>query len=161
MRMTKEGGTQMDAVRIIAASRRGLAQADTVHDVVVEAWQAQALAEAVGSHLAIFGPYEVRSRARGLGDAGGRFSGGLLCSATTNGGLRATQLTEIRDVKAALIGLCQLLREVCEALVGVVISAEEEGMYWTCVEAMDTADESRDHVAGILEKLEVRDRHLA
>lgn len=65
----------MDAVRIIAASRRGLAEANTVQGVIAEAWQAQALAEAIGSHLAIFGPYEVRSRARGLGDAGGRFSG--------------------------------------------------------------------------------------
>ncbi|ANZ15745.1 DUF6099 family protein [Streptomyces noursei] len=161
MHMEKEGGTQMDAVRIIAASRRSLAQTNTVHDVLVEAWQAQALAEAIGSHLAIFGPYEVRSRARGLGDASGRFSGGLLCSTATTDGLRAAQLTEIRDVKAVLVGLCQLLREVCEALVAVVISAEEEGMYWTCVEAMDTADESRDHATGILEKLEVRDRHLA
>ncbi|MFG2890766.1 DUF6099 family protein [Streptomyces sp. NPDC048248] len=151
----------MDAVRIIAASRRGLAQANTVQDVIVEAWQAQALAEAIGSHLAIFGPYEVRSRARGLGDAGGRFSGGLLCPASATGGLRAAQLSEVRDVKAALTGLCRLLREVCEALVAVVCSADEEGMYWTCVEAMDTADESRDRVTGILEKLEVRDRDPA
>ncbi|KIZ14914.1 DUF6099 family protein [Streptomyces natalensis] len=151
----------MDAVRIIAASRRGLAQASTVQDVVVEAWQAQALAEAIGSHLAIVGPYEVRSRARGLGDAGGRFSGGLLFQAPTVGGLRAAQLTEVRDVKTALTGLARLLQEVCEALVGVVCSADEEGMYWTCVEAMDTADESRDHVSGILEKLEARERNLA
>ncbi|MCX4634787.1 hypothetical protein HEP86_30585 [Streptomyces sp. RPA4-5] len=152
----------MDAVRIIAASRRGLAEANTVQGVIVEAWQAQALAEAVGSHLAIFGPYEVRSRARGLGDAGGRFSGGLLCPASvTGGGLRAAQLSEVRDAKAALTGLCLLLREVCEALVAVVLLADEDGMYWTCVEAMDTVDESRDRVAGILEKLEVRDRNPA
>ncbi|MFJ9419176.1 MULTISPECIES: DUF6099 family protein [unclassified Streptomyces] len=151
----------MDAVRIIAASRRGLARASTVQDVVVEAWQSQALAEAIGSHLAIVGPYEVRSRAQGLGDAGGQFSGGLLCQAPATDGLRAAQLSEVRDVKAALTGLCQLLQEVCEALVSVVCSADEEGMYWTCVEAMDTADESRDHVAGILEKLEARERNLA
>lgn len=151
----------MDAVRIIAASRRSLADATTVQDVIVEAWQAQALAEAIGSHLAIFGPYEVRSRARGLGDAGGRFSGGLLCPASATGGLRAAQLTEVRDVRAALTSLCRLLREVCETLVGVVLLAEEEGMYWTCVEAMDTVDESRDRVAGILERLEVRDRNPA
>ncbi|MEU3712971.1 DUF6099 family protein [Streptomyces catenulae] len=151
----------MDAVRIIAASRRGLAEASTVHEVVVEAWQAQALAEAVGSHLAIFGPYEVRSRARGLGDAGGRFSGGLLCPVTGGGGLRAARLTEVRDVRAALTGLSGLLREVCEVLVGVVCTADEEGVYWTCVEVMDSADESRDRIAGILEILEVRDRDLA
>ncbi|MFJ6750209.1 MULTISPECIES: DUF6099 family protein [unclassified Streptomyces] len=151
----------MDAVRIIAANRRGLAQASTVQDVIVEAWQAQALAEAIGSHLAIFGPYEVRSRARRLGDAGGRFSGGLLCQAPTTGGLRAAQLSDVQDAKGALTALCRLLREVCEALVNVVCSTDEDGMYWTCVEAMDTADESRDHVAGILEKLEARERHPA
>ncbi|MFF4605111.1 DUF6099 family protein [Streptomyces sp. NPDC001339] len=151
----------MDAVRIITASRRSLADATTVEDVIVEAWQAQALAEAIGSHLAIFGPYEVRSRARGLGDAGGRFSGGLLCPAVVTGGLRAAQLTEVRDVRAALTDLRRLLREVCEALVGVVLLVDEEGMYWTCVEAMDTVDESRDRVSGILEKLEVRDRNPA
>lgn len=67
----------------------------------------------------------------------------------------------MRDAKAALTGLCRLLREVCEALVAVVLLADEEGMYWTCVEAMDTVDESRDRVAGILEKLEVRDRNPA
>ncbi|MGW1840477.1 DUF6099 family protein [Streptomyces sp. BBFR2] len=151
----------MDAVRIIAAGRRGLAEASTVREVVVEAWQAQALAEAVGSHLAIFGPYEVRSRARGLGDAGGRFSGGLLCPVATAGGLRAAQLTEVKDVRAALTGLRGLLREVCEVLVGIVCAADEEGMYWTCVEVMDSADESRDRIAGILEKLEIRDHDLA
>ncbi|UKY53245.1 DUF6099 family protein [Streptomyces inhibens] len=151
----------MDAVRIIAASRRSLTEAATLQDVIVEAWQAQALAEAIGSHLAIFGPYEVRSRARGLGDAGGRFSGGLLCPASATGGLRAAQLSEVRDVRAALHGLCRLLQEVCEALVGVVLLADEEAMYWNCVEAMDTVDEARDRVSGILEKLEVRDRNPA
>ncbi|MFF9478398.1 DUF6099 family protein [Streptomyces sp. NPDC014733] len=151
----------MDAVRIIAANRRGLAEASTVREVVVEAWQAQALAEAVGSHLAIFGPYEARSRARGLGDAGGRFSGGLLCPVTGAGGLRAARLTEVKDARAALTGLSGLLREVCEVLVGIVCTADEEGMYWTCVEVMDSADESRDRIAGILEKLEVRDHDLA
>ncbi|GAB7030406.1 DUF6099 family protein [Streptomyces sp. NPDC021749] len=151
----------MDAVRIIAASRRGLAESTTVQDVIVEAWQAQALAEAIGSHLAIFGPYEVRSRAQGLGVASGRFSGGLPCSTRGGGGLRAAQLSEVRDVRASLTGLCRLLREVCEALVGVVLLAEEEGTYWTCVEAMDTLDESRDRVTGILERLEVRDPNPA
>lgn len=87
---------------------------------------------------------------------------GLLCPASvTGGGLRAAQLSEVRDAKAALTGLCLLLREVCEALVAVVLLADEDGMYWTCVEAMDTVDESRDRVAGILEKLEVRDRNPA
>ncbi|MEF3112264.1 DUF6099 family protein [Streptomyces chrestomyceticus] len=146
----------MDAVRIIAASRRGLAQAQTVQEIVVEAWQAQALAEAVGSHLAISGPHEVRSRARGLGDAGGRTSAVLLIPAPRIGGPRAAQLSEVRDTLAALRGLNWLLGEVCEALVGVVCAADEEGMYWTCVEAMDVADESRDRVTGILKHLAVR-----
>ncbi|UNO39498.1 DUF6099 family protein [Streptomyces sp. MST-110588] len=151
----------MDAVRIIAASRCGLAKARTVHEVVVEAWQAQALAEAVGSHLATAGPHEVRSRAEGLGDAGGRSGGTPVFPVSRAGGLRAAQLSEVRDTKATLTSLSGLLGEVCEALVGVVCAADEEGMYWTCVEAMDAADESRDRVSAILKQLAVRDRDPA
>lgn len=154
-------GSRMEAVRIIAASRHGLARARSVQEIVVEAWQAQALAEAVGSHLATTGPHEVRAEARGLGEAGGRSGGALLCPLPRADGLRAAQLSEVRDAKAALTGLRGLLGEVCEALVSVVCAADEEGLYWHCVEAMDAADESRDRVAGILRQLAVRDRDPA
>ncbi|MET9295896.1 DUF6099 family protein [Streptomyces sp. NPDC003077] len=146
----------MDAVRIIAANRCGLARARTVQEIVIEAWQAQALAEAVGSHLAISGPHEVRGGAQGLGDAGGRAGSALLHPTARTGGLRAAQLSEVRDTEATLAGLSGLLGEVCEALVGVVCAADEEGMYWTCVEAMDAADESRDRVSAILKRLALR-----
>ncbi|MER7397527.1 DUF6099 family protein [Streptomyces sp. NPDC000151] len=148
----------MDAVRIIAASRHGLAQARTVQDIVIEAWQAQALAEAVGSLLAISGPFEVRAKARRLGEAGGRSGAAVLCPVPRSYGPRAAQLSEVRDSKLALTDLCGLLAEVCEALVSVVCAAEEDGLYWTCVEAMDAADESRDRAAAILKQLLVRDR---
>ncbi len=41
----------MDAGRLIAATRQALALSADVSDTLAEAWQAQALAAAVGSHL--------------------------------------------------------------------------------------------------------------
>ncbi|MFD7921359.1 DUF6099 family protein [Streptomyces sp. NPDC059740] len=151
----------MDAVRIIAAGRRGLTQARTVQDIVVEAWQAQAVAEAIGSHLAVSGPREVRSQARGLRDAGGRSGGALLWRASYSGGLRAAGLTEVGDARAALSELLALLGDLCEALVVVACEADEEVVYWSCVEAMDVADESRDRVMGILRQLGVKEAGMA
>ena len=39
----------MDAERLIDVSRNALAQSRAVPDIVAEAWQAQALAQAIGS----------------------------------------------------------------------------------------------------------------
>lgn len=43
----------MDAVRLIAAGRHALAQSGAAMDIVGEAWQAQALAQGMGSWLAV------------------------------------------------------------------------------------------------------------
>ena len=148
----------MDAVRLIAATRDALARSRTVPDIVAEAWQAQALAEAVGSHLAISGPPEVRTEALGLSEAGSRACGSLHHPARRAGGVRAAQLSMIRDTRGALLDLGGLLGETGVALVGVAVSADEEALYWQCVEAIDAADESGDRVAGILRKLALRER---
>lgn len=55
----------MEAERLIAAGRQALAESGTAQDIVAEAWQAQALAQAIGSHLALCGPLELRGEARG------------------------------------------------------------------------------------------------
>ncbi|NGO69488.1 DUF6099 family protein [Streptomyces boncukensis] len=147
----------MDAVRLIAATRYALAHSRAVPDIVAEAWQAQALAEAVGSHLAISGPPEVRTEALGLSEAGGRACGSLHHPALRADGVRAAQLSMIEDPRCALLDLGELLGETGVALVGVAVSAEE-ALYWQCVEALDAADESGDRVAGILRKLALRER---
>lgn len=52
----------MDAVRLIAAGRHALAQSGAAWDIVGEAWQAQALAQGIGSWLAVTGPPELKRR---------------------------------------------------------------------------------------------------
>ncbi|GAA3040533.1 hypothetical protein FHS39_004667 [Streptomyces olivoverticillatus] len=148
----------MDALRLIEATRRALVQAGEVPDIVVEAWQTQALAEAVGGHLALHGPFEARAAAGGLSEAGCRASGALRQAALRTGGLRAVQLTEVRDPWAALTALGELLGEVGIALVGVACACEEDAVYWQCIEAIDAADETSDRVGGLLRRLALRER---
>ncbi|MFI5619352.1 DUF6099 family protein [Streptomyces sp. NPDC051567] len=157
----------MDAVRLIAAGRHALAQSGAAMDIVGEAWQAQALAQGIGSWLAVTGPRELRAEARGLGEAGGRGCGVFdQAAASGEGGVpdrppRAAQLTEMADVRQALLGLQALLGEVGIALVGVACGTDDESLYWQCIESIDAADESSDRVRAILRRLTVRERDSA
>ncbi|MFI9720049.1 DUF6099 family protein [Streptomyces sp. NPDC052396] len=148
----------MDAVRLIEATRLALARAAGVAEIVAEAWQTQALAQAVGGHLAAHGAYEVRSAARGLSEAGSRASGALRQIAPGAGGLRAAQLSTVREPWEALTDLGVLLGEIGIALVGVACSCEEDGLYWQCIEAIDSADETSDRVSGLLRRIALRER---
>ncbi|MFE7750172.1 DUF6099 family protein [Streptomyces sp. NPDC057428] len=148
----------MEAERLIEAGRRALAESADVPAVMAEAWQAQALARAVGGHLARCGPAEVRTEAGELSDTGapgGAVSGHPAVSA---GGVRAAQLTEVTDVQGTLDALAQFLGEVGIALVGVACGTDEEGLYWQCIEAIDAADESVDRVHGMLRRLADHER---
>ncbi|KMO96510.1 DUF6099 family protein [Streptomyces roseus] len=157
----------MDAVRLIAAGRHALAQSGAAMDIVGEAWQAQALTQGIGSWLAVTGPPELRSEARGLGEAGGRGCGVLDRAALIGEGStpdyppRAAQLTEVADVRQALLGLQALLGEVGIALVGVACATDDESLYWQCIESIDAADESSDRVRAVLRRLTVRERGSA
>ncbi|MFF4187488.1 DUF6099 family protein [Streptomyces sp. NPDC001691] len=148
----------MDAVRLLKVSQHALAQARAVLDIVAEAWQAQALAQAIGGHLAATGPPELRSEARGLSEAGGRGCAVLDHSGMRRDGIRAAQLSEVTDPASALTALGALLGDVSMALVSVACATDEEGLYWQCIEAIDAADESGDRVRGILRRLALRDR---
>ena len=46
------------------------------------------------------------------------------------------------------------------ALVGLASSADDQGTYWQCMEAIDAADESRDRVLEMLRRLADRDEAL-
>ncbi|MFJ3586633.1 DUF6099 family protein [Streptomyces sp. NPDC090127] len=149
----------MEAERLIATGRNALARSDTAWDILAEAWQAQALAQAIGSHLALCGPQEVRSEARGLSEIVGGL--GVVTDHPVLGaaaGPRAAQLTEVVNPRVALTALGALLGEVGIALVGVACATDEEGLYWQCIEAIDAADESNDRVRGMLRRLAVRER---
>lgn len=150
----------MDAVRLIVTSRRALAGSGGAPDIMTEVWQAQALAQAIGSRLAVFGPPELRGEALGLTELAGRGCGVLDTPELAEGDLRAAQLTELGDARQALMHLGSLLGEVGIALVGVASSADET-TYWQCMEAIDAADESRDRVLEMLRRLADRDQVLA
>lgn len=143
----------MDAVSLIEDTRRALAHSKEVADVFTEAWQGQALAEAVGTHLVTAGPPEVRVQAGGLRETSGRACGSLRGAGRSADGSRAARLTEIRDLFAALHDLGGLLDEIGGALVRVAVDAEEESVYWRCIEGIDAADECGDRVTAIMRRL--------
>ncbi|MFG3282528.1 DUF6099 family protein [Streptomyces sp. NPDC048111] len=146
----------MDAVRLLKTAQHALAQSRAVLDIVAEAWQAQALAQAIGGHLAATGPPELRGEARGLSEAGSRGCAVLEHPGLRRDGIRATQLSEVPDPAGALSSLSVLLGDVSMALVTVACATDEEGLYWQCIEAIDAADESSDRVRGMLRRLTLR-----
>ncbi|MEV6113327.1 DUF6099 family protein [Streptomyces sp. NPDC052109] len=150
----------MDAVRLILASRRALACGADAGEIMAEVWQAQALAQAIGSRLAVSGPPELRGEALGLTELAGRGCGVLDPPDLDLGDLRAAQLTELDDARETLLCLGGLLGEVGIALVGIASAAADETTYWQCMEAIDAADESRDRVLEMLRKLAAREEVL-
>ncbi|GGJ23122.1 DUF6099 family protein [Streptomyces brasiliensis] len=150
----------MDAVRLIVTSRHALAASGGAPQTLTEVWQAQALAQAIGSRLAVSGPPELRGEALGLTELAGRGCGVLDTPALDPGALRAAQLTDLVDAHETLLSLGGLLGEVGMALVGIASAADDEATYWQCMEAIDAADESRDRVREMLRKLAAREEAL-
>lgn len=151
----------MDAVRLILASRRALAGSVEGPRIMAEAWQSYALAQAIGSRLAVSGPPELRGEALGLTELAGSGCGILGAPPLGVGDLRAAQLTELGDAHESLLRLGGLLGEVGIALVGLASGADDEATYWQCMEAIDAADEARDRVLEMLRRLAVRDQVLS
>ncbi|WSM75575.1 DUF6099 family protein [Streptomyces cellulosae] len=150
----------MDAVRLIVTSRKALAAGGQVPELLTEVWQAQALAQAIGSRLALVGPPQLRDEATGLADLACRGIGVLDRPPADSGEPRAARLTELGDTRACLMHLGGLLGDVGIALVGIACAADDEATYWSCVEAIDAADEARDRVRDMLRKLADREAVL-
>lgn len=148
----------MEAERLIAAGRSALAGSRGAPAVMAEAWQAQALARAVGGHLTRYGPPELRTDARGLSETCALGSALLDHPMVPAGCVRAAQLTEVARLPGALAALALLLGEAGIALVGVACGTEEQGLYWQCIEAIDAVDESVDRVHGMLRRLAEQER---
>ncbi|MDX3072365.1 DUF6099 family protein [Streptomyces sp. NPDC088354] len=149
----------MDAVRLIRATRRALQGGGAERDLMAEAWQAQALTQAIGSHLALHGAPELRTLGFWVCEASGRACGSTGPPGASAGPLRAAILTEVREPAGALRELRELLAELCMALVSVACTAESETEYWQCIEAVDAADESKDRVGALLRAVESSQRH--
>lgn len=147
----------MEAVRLIVTSRRALEESEDGPRVMTEAWQAYALAQAIGSRLAVSGPPELRGEALGLTELAGRGCGVLDTPSIDVADLRAAQLTDLGDAHRALIDLGTLLVELGMVLVAVASAADDEGTYWQCMEAIDAADESGDRVREMLRRLAARE----
>jgi Family of unknown function (DUF6099) len=141
----------MDAVRLIDAGHEALMSCGRAIDVVAESWQAQALALAIGERLAAGVPPGLRAAARELAEAGARGCGGGDPRAPGAPVVpRARGLTRVGDAVTALLALDALLDEVGAALVGVAMAAEDEALYWSCVESIDAADETGDRIRVLL-----------
>ncbi|WP_314176831.1 DUF6099 family protein [Streptomyces winkii] len=147
-------------MHLIKATRHALAECESVEDIVAESWQVQALAGAIGARLAVSGPQSVRGEALGLSEMGGQARRTSAARSEPPGEsreIRADRLSQIQDPKCALSDLSALLAETGVALVLVAVTARQEGLYWQCIEAIDAADESEDHVSAILRRLEAQE----
>jgi hypothetical protein len=144
----------MDAVRLIRATRRALQSAGGEQDLIAEAWQTQALAEAVGSHLALHGSPELRAGGFSVCEAGSRACGSSGPPGSRVASVRAAILTAVREPAGTLRELRDLLSELGVALVSLACSVDDETVYVQCIEAVDAADDSRDRVCSLLREVE-------
>jgi hypothetical protein len=148
----------MDAVRLIEAGRRALAVSEDPKAVMAEVWQAHALAQAVGTRLAVHGPPELRGEALGLAELAGRGCGVLGQAPFGAEHLRAARLSSLGDPSEVLELLGELLSEAGIAMIGLAPAAVDDDTYWQCMEAIDAADESRDRVLQMIRRLSGGDR---
>ncbi|MFJ1701826.1 DUF6099 family protein [Kitasatospora sp. NPDC088346] len=156
----------MDALRLIKTARHALAEARTVPDALLEAWQAGLLTEAVGARIAEREAGEVAALGQLLCDAGGHAASCVEpqpevdpdrtvdCSddwpADWSGGGRADRLRELGEVEPVLLALGSLLHEVAETLVVLACGAEAESVYWRCIDGVDAGAECKDLLAELL-----------
>jgi hypothetical protein len=153
----------VDALRLIKTTRHALVEARTATDVTVEAWQACRVTEAVAQTAALAlthraleggagcGPVEV---ARALAEAGAHAAeciGRPPDEPVT--GDRAARLSELADPVATVRELRVLLREVCQSLLVVALGADEQSLYWSCVDGVDAAFEARELATELLRAL--------
>lgn len=135
----------MDAARLVAESERVMRGAPQPEAVIEEAWQAGELVEAVDRLLAA-GRQRSAECSGGTGHAGRT---GPALAAAGAGPPRAARLTAVRDPAGTLRALRVLLGEITHALVGLTSAVQDEGAYWSCIEALDAVDEARDRVRAL------------
>ena len=144
----------MDALRLIRSTRHALGEARSVPEVLVEAWQACMLTEAVGGYLALHGEEPLRAGAQLLAEAGGHTGGCLDRPPGDPAGFgRAAGLTGVAEPVVVLKELRGLVHDVAEALVVVACGADSEELYWQCIDAVDGAADCKDAVGGLLRTL--------
>lgn len=142
----------MDALRLIRTARHALAEARDVPDVLLEAWQAGLLTEAVGARIADGEEGELAALGQLLCEAGAHVAGCLEPSPESSAALgwggagRASRLTDLGELDPLIEELGRLLHEATETLVVLACGAEAESLYWTCIDGVDAGAECRDVV---------------
>ncbi|MFE3109552.1 DUF6099 family protein [Kitasatospora indigofera] len=143
----------MDALRLIKTARHAMAEARDVPDVLLEAWQAGLLTEAVGSRLAERGDGEVAALGQLLSEAGAQVASCLepspesAAAADFGSSGRASRLTDLGELDPLLEELARLLHDATETLVVLACGADAESLYWTCIDGVDAGSECKDLVA--------------
>ncbi|SEK90699.1 DUF6099 family protein [Streptacidiphilus jiangxiensis] len=161
----------MDALRLIRTTRHALAEARSAADVTAEAWQACRVTEAVALTAALAlteraleggtgcGPVEV---ARALAEAAAHAAecvGRPPDEPVT--GDRAARLSALADPVATVRELRVLLREACQSLLVVALGADEQSLYWCCVDGVDAAFEARELATELMRALGAEPAQLA
>jgi hypothetical protein len=155
-------GDVVDALRLIRTTRHALVEARTAADVTAEAWQACRVTEAVAQVAALAlsqralegsgcGPAEI---ARALAEAGAHAAeciGRPPDEPLT--GDRAARLSALAEPVATVRELRVLLREVCQSLLVVALGADEQSLYWACVDGVDAAFEARELASELMRAL--------
>ncbi|MER5864659.1 DUF6099 family protein [Kitasatospora sp. NPDC002040] len=159
----------MDALRLIKTARHALAEARSVPDALVEAWQAGLLTEAVGAGIAERESGELAALGQLLCDAGahavscleqpepaegvGETADPEWHRADWAGNGRAARLDELGELEPALTELGLLLHDMAEALVVLACGADGESLYWRCIDGVDAGSECKDVVVELLRAL--------
>src|SRR4051812_48899816 len=138
----------MDALRLIKSTRHGLTEARNVAQVLAEAWQACALAEAVAQALAKelaeptaplegagSGAVEI---ARAVAEAAGHAAACVGRPPDDGAGAsRAERLSLLTDLPGTARELRILVQETAEALIVLACGATEQDLYWRCIDSVD------------------------
>lgn len=151
----------MDALRLIKTTRRALAEARTVPDVLSEAWQTAALTQALAERICGHPVDEVATAARLLAHAGGHAVGLLAAAADPpkpgDQALagRADRLSRVGELGPLLEQLRLLLAESAEALIAIAGSSDSvaQGAYWLAIDGLDASAECRCLVIELLRVL--------
>ena len=144
----------MDAQRLIKSTRHALTEARSVPPALIEAWQSCVLVEAVASVASLAlaeralldgsgcGAAEI---ARALAEAAGHAAVCVGRPAEDDGGPnRADRLSVIGDLVGTVRELRTLIHETAEALIVLACGAQEQELYWRCIDSVDAVAECQE-----------------
>jgi hypothetical protein len=150
----------MDAQRLIKSTRHALTEARSVPPALIEAWQACILVEAVATVAALAlaeqslleeGRGGAAEIARALTEAAGHAA---VCVGRPPddgcGPSRADRLSAVGDLVGTVRELRALIHETAEALIVLACGAQEQDLYWRCIDSVDAVAECQELATELL-----------